>query len=488
MNKLIKCDIILLGDYMNNKNIFLDLIIEENEYDFNTSIEKAINDTNDELIYLSESINSIDKIKVDCDKTDYILAASIGALCGILDIFLVGKPGESPFEDSTDKWFENRTMNFAKMYGYNGDNLSEAIYQLEKVFKIPYDQSIGGDNFKNFINLTPSNHHFKSLGHNPTILGLFFSIMNQFTNTSSFVSNGEFITLKNSENHFELEGNNILSKIFCGFINWLGHLFSDLSGSSCSALKGNRGMGIPSPLFSWINDIIVLKSKLGINSSDFDKDLNELAIEIFKKGYDLRFQTAQLIPVIVNELLVRTTYAIRRLISYYKNTNNVNRSSKEAWKYCEPFSNASIKRMLTISHGSFCIIDTSDAIIRSFIMEGGTFDIKEFIMRFNIIGIGRFAISLYGEGYRNIEYYKNKNKVISLEKEKIILENYMSGLKILSEKYNDSNLLKFVEDFTDSKSYIKGFDKTITLAIKRNVPEDRILKNKAEIDKKFGGK
>ena len=82
----------------------------------------------------------------------------------------MGKPVESPLGDITDKWFANRTIGFAKICGYTGDknSLSSAIKFLERKFKIPYDQSVGGGIFRELIDLTPSNHHFKSLGHNPT--------------------------------------------------------------------------------------------------------------------------------------------------------------------------------------------------------------------------------------------------------------------------------------------------------------------------------
>lgn len=69
---------------------------------------------------------------------DYILAVGSGALCGILDVFLVGKPGESPVGDLTDKWFEERTKSFAKLCGWdssNSDSLSSAIRHLERNLK-----------------------------------------------------------------------------------------------------------------------------------------------------------------------------------------------------------------------------------------------------------------------------------------------------------------------------------------------------------------
>ena len=48
-----------------------------------------------------------------------------------------------------------------------------------------------------------------------------------------------------------MKGNDVPSKLFCGFANWFGHIISDISGSS--GTKG-RGMGIPSPIWSWTNE------------------------------------------------------------------------------------------------------------------------------------------------------------------------------------------------------------------------------------------
>ena len=208
----------------NKKSLLLELYIDDGEYRFPSTISTAILDANSELKELEDKIEetteTVKALTPDCDKLDYILSASSGALCGILDVFLIGKPGESPLGDITDKWFANRTVDFAKLCGYKGDgSLSSAISFLEKKFKVPYDQSVGSGIFKELLNLTPDNHHFKSLGHNATLLGLFFSILNQFTNTSSFIADGELITLNNSDSHFELEGHNIPSKLFCSFAN-----------------------------------------------------------------------------------------------------------------------------------------------------------------------------------------------------------------------------------------------------------------------------
>ena len=122
----------------------------------------------------------------------------------------------------TDKWFEGRVQDFAKLNGWKGekgDNTS-AIRFLENKFKVPYDQTGLGDAGKEVFNLTPSNHHFKSLGHNPTILGMFFSILDQFNNTSHFVTEGEVIELVSTDDGVELRGNDFGSKIISGIVNW----------------------------------------------------------------------------------------------------------------------------------------------------------------------------------------------------------------------------------------------------------------------------
>lgn len=207
-----------------------DLTIGKDNFEFASSISQALEDAELEIQTFDETINSIQRLKPECDKLDYILSASSGALCGIMDIFLVGKPGESPLGDFTDKWFANRTNDFAKLCGWKGEGERSAKRFLEEKFKVPYDQNGLGEATKDVLNLNPKNHHFKSLGHNPTLLGLFFSILDQFMNTSHFVSGGQLIIIEKADNQFALRGKNLPSKLFCGFMNWFGHLISDSSG------------------------------------------------------------------------------------------------------------------------------------------------------------------------------------------------------------------------------------------------------------------
>ena len=399
-----------------------------------------------------------------------------------MDIFLVGAPGQSVLGQVSDKWVENRVKDFAKLCGWKGTGSKSAIGFLQRKFKIPYDQTNVGGAAKEVFNLTTNNHHFKSLAHNPTLLGLFFSILDQFANTSHFVSDGELLTLIDASDTFALRGNSIPGKLFCGVVNWVGHLFSDAAGSSES--KG-RGMGIPSPLWTWMNDVIAIKRSLGIPASEFDKSFNKLAMQIFEEGYDSRFQIAQAIPVFVNELVVRVFYSIRRMIGYFRTTPKADRSFKSLWKTCEPFSNVTVKRMLTIAHGAFCLLDVGEATARA-VVEGG-FNVAAFVMHVNVIGVGRFAVSLYGETKRGFERSDAQHEVEFLTREKQIVDNYLEGLKCLAEVYDDKDLILLADDFANSNAYKETLLKSVCLAEKRGVPEKQILKDKGDIDRYFMG-
>lgn len=166
----------------------------------------------------------------------------------MIDIFLVGSPGNSKLGNWTDKQVDKTVTNFAKKLGWKpshgkSDDANSAIGFLERKFKVNYDQRRPSDVNNKFL-ISPKTHHMMSLGHSPDVIGLFFSILNQFTNTSSFIAEGKVITIDTE--HFELYGSNFITKLLCGFSNWIGHIMSDIAGCSKSH---SRGTGIVIPFF-----------------------------------------------------------------------------------------------------------------------------------------------------------------------------------------------------------------------------------------------
>ena len=95
------------------------------------------------------------KTNDSCDKYDYIAAIACGAIGGLIDIFLVGTPGDSKLGDWTDKQVDKAVVSFAKKMGWkpsaqNANNVKSAIGFLEHGsgktansfggFKVNYDQ------------------------------------------------------------------------------------------------------------------------------------------------------------------------------------------------------------------------------------------------------------------------------------------------------------------------------------------------------------
>ena len=398
----------------------------------------------DSLINKSEEHKNL-LIKEDkCDKYDYLTAVACGAIGGIIDIFLVGAPGDSKLLKWTDNQVDNAVKAFAKVTGWNPregkeDSIASAIGHLEKKFKVNYDQRHSGD-VDNLFNMSTKNHHMMSLAHSPDIVGLFFSILNQFTSTSSFIANGKVITIKSDD--FELQGNTFVSKIFCGVANWFGHIISDIAGSSGSAGNSSRGSGIVIPFYELFGFCKFGKFNVGQDK----QDLATIATRAFQEGYDFRFGLAAAIPVVITDLSIRLVWSLRR---YFQKGFLI--------KECIPTSRHSdLRVMLLIGNGTLCVMDIIDAGIRS---KGNALS---FFLRLNLIAWFRFLTLVLKEvcirvGIKdalqaNIHAYKRINEALLFylhELEKIDIELF----KKETEKYN--NLVARLENVDSNEDLNK---------------------------------
>lgn len=296
--------------------------------------------------------------KPNCDKYDYMIAAFSGVISGLIDSFFVGMPGKSKLGNWTDEQVDQWVIKLAKISGYKPVKKDEvtignAIAYFERIYKINYDQATG-KSASDLLGMSMNNHHIKSLGHAPDLIGLLFSIIDQFSSTSHFLDNGRIIIFDTETS--TIKGNNFLAKLFCGFSNWLGHLISDLAGSSSSV---GRGSGIPMPLFELFQLIGKGSFKVHTNNNLLN-DSNEmtfadLSVKVFEQGYDSRFGVTQGIPVIINELSIRLLYALKA--RYY---------SKKSWEDSLPFgNNPELRRILLTGHSVLCLVDSIDAASRS---------------------------------------------------------------------------------------------------------------------------
>lgn len=399
--------------------------------------------------------------KDKCDKYDYIAAVACGAIGGMVDIFLVGAPGDSILGNWTDKQVDHVVMTFARKLGWNPkernlNNVNSAIGFLERKFKVNYDQRKPSD-VNDLFNIAPGTHHMMSLAHSPDIVGLFFSILNQFTSTSSFISEGQLITVASET--FELRGGNFITKIMCGIANWFGHLMSDIAGSSGSH---GRGTGIVMPFYE-----VFGLCKLGnFSTKDGMKDFAEIAMQAFSQGYDLRFGLAQMIPLVVTELSIRLVWSLRQRFQYHKSINE-----------CVPtMKHSDLRVMLLLGDGTLCVMDGIDSGIRS----GGNY--LAFFMRLNLVAWFRFVTLVLKEVFirvgitdalqMNIEAFKRVNEAllaylnqleqIDIELFKEETEKYKEtiGIFSLAKSEQDLNtmLLNIYEEFGINKPWNGDFN------------------------------
>lgn len=301
-----------------------------------------------------------------CDRFDYLIATGCGTVAGLIDSFFVGDPLSSKLGKGIDNISDEFVKKAAKFFWNNDtrslgrpknspESLEQCISYLEQAFPVNYDARYSAD--LNVVDgqlsgLRPSNHHLMSLSHSPDLIGLIFSIIDQLSGCATFVDNGKIIRVvpkKTSGAIPYLQGSNLISMLFCGFVNWVGHLLSDFVGSSSTRKTGkkNRGSGIAIPFYEMF---------LLCDFGNFDGNtLAKSMIQVFEKGYDARFAITMSIPVIINDLLIKVLWMVRRLFQF-----------KMPIADCIPNeTHQSLRVMLLIGNGILCVIDGVDAVMRS---------------------------------------------------------------------------------------------------------------------------
>lgn len=345
--------------------------------------------------------SQIDLYSSNLDTLDYVISISGGILSGLIDIFWVGEFNLENGQKIARKDIDKLVTEVAKKTGYKGNDLSEAVRHLEKNFQIPSDK------------LTPRfggglQHHLRDFAHHPTIVGLMFSLLTQFTYKSYGTDeNGSFIIVDIPEDSLTFVGKDTPTKLLFGVIYWFFHLVSDMAGSSATTMKSG-GTGIPGPILSLAKELSVLPifkslkvedktlsvfiSKLFNGTLLAQHDINGKILKDTQLRFDLRTEIGlgieigrMAIPVMVNEGIVRLFYLFRRLAVEIKDKEirNIADFKKIDWNYVKPINNPTLARMLTISTGVFTAIDISEASIT----EKG-------LLSVNVLGVGRFAIAI----------------------------------------------------------------------------------------------
>lgn len=405
------------------------------EYEF-SSLERVVNTTTS---FDSDEILS-ENTEIKADKVDCLVAVSSGTLISAIDILWVGEFSLRYSQDIGTDQINKLVISVSKKMGCMKNELKDCIQFLEKKYPMASDKLIkefGGG----------LQHHLRDFSHHASPFGLICSILNQFVGKGYGTDiKGNFITPDLSET--DLLGKTFEEKILLGVIHWFFHLISDMAGSS-SNVDRSRGTGIPGPLLSfakvlssmdlfkdlkikYINDEIgfsVWISKI-FNGTAFEhtntKDL--IHFDLRTEVGIINFGLKQAVPVIINQCIVRGFYFIRHLAQEYsaKAISSILDLARIDPNRILPFNNRCITRMITLSTGTFSIIDSADAFVRAKVSSSNNDKmlLANVLLCVNFIGVGTFALSI-----------KNEMKYTIHDAKKLLNSEFRAGK--LMEKYEN---------------------------------------------------
>ena len=454
------------------QGVQFDLVCPSNTLDENRArIQQGLSDVEQQLAIVNKKVAElnvdIDNLTNNADGLDYAIAVTCGVITGIIDSIFVGEWDFKNAKAVSNKQINDKVMDFAKkdpQYAEfiknkrkNNDpnRLDNAIEFLENKYKLPGDGAYKG--FKD-LGITDASHHLDDFCHHPTLIGLICCVLVQFTGSATYrSSSGAVVKTPIEVNEYgKLVSENKWGKILAGVINWFfniaqtaanrkGHLLSDMAGSSTSVGKGNEGAGVPGSMMSLAKELSALPCfkdsnfaenlrkayQNGIGSGDKQLDLGAFnsLFEGASSKVDMRTEMAvahelkrQAMPVIINELLVRGIYFVRRFILEMKEKHSIKDIN---WKNTLPFKNRTIVRMMTIATGTFTAVDMADAGIRAVIKSGGfnPATLGNFVLNVNFVGVGRFAIAVATDVGMGVKKGIKENKRLDLVGQQLQLMN-----------------------------------------------------------------
>lgn len=481
-------------------------------------IEEKLRQVNDKL----------DRAASRAGMTDYTLAIGCGILAGVVDSAFVGK---FTITDADIKLSHKQVNEFIQKYagekGYTGERLKGAIGFLEGRYKVAQDNVWKGAG----IGVSAKNHHLADLAHHPTPLGLVSAVAVQLLRVGSFANkDGEwhFIFIKPSAEEIynlavpavitgflhwlvsagkeALEDNDAelpdaVLKLLCLAAstpmllevakvadNWFGHLVSDMGGSKSTA---GGGMGIPGIFISLLHELASLPL---LNNTRLPGIVNDLYTSY---KLDLRHELPiykalgrQTIPVLLNEVLVRTCCFVSQLVKELKNAGDFRGVN---WFRVVPFGSRTAERMVTVASMTFTLADTSDAAFRAALESGGNWVMfaGSFVTRYNYIGAGRAAVAVIREisaEKKEVELLREKLELTEAHTENALrlLRDYKTKLECRLSEFLAEDLELFMQGLDDMEAGIgSGESEAVirgSVVIQRVLGHEVQFENQAEFD------
>ena len=355
--------------------------------------------------------------KNQMDKWDYIVSIASGSVTAALDIFW----GKDLSLRDAHTWgaqkIENFVIKIARSKKEGVKDLADAVTVLEEIYPISADKltnDFGGGAY----------HHLRDYSHHPTIVGLLFSVISQFTGKGYGTGkNGKFIIR-------EIPGwqkPDLLTGVYNGIVTWVFHMLSDIAGSSSSIRMGKEGTGLPGPMLSFLkelssipivrkltgvdkngnNNFSVVCSRLFTGTLLGDRDENGKILKDGQLRFDFRtelgiaheaLKNKRYVPVLVNELLVCAFYSVSRFCNALRETSVETLENLKQMDIRDflPWNSTALRHMRTLACGVFSAIDVTAAGVRAAVRNKNntTGFALDFMQSINYIGMARLTVAV----------------------------------------------------------------------------------------------
>ena len=226
------------------------------------------------------------------DTIDISICALASIIGAAVDILLVGIPTKTSDGIKAGTLADFIRKEFEKRFP------PEEMEKLakSKSSKVPYDAQDNRNTTEYVEGLSAYYHRLLSLGHDP-FLGFIVGVFDIMTGRMTTIDKSGKIVSQVMDNYSDRKESNIFKAIAKEF----AHLKSDVTTS----------MGLPAPLMSVFN--LFQFGKIG----DEEQTIAEIVQGMYYEGYDFIHFCSLSIPVMIEEVIIRMGYALKRINEGY---------------------------------------------------------------------------------------------------------------------------------------------------------------------------
>ncbi len=465
---------------------------------------------------LEESVSQADRV-------DYALAAGSGLLCGALDSILFSHISAGPDGVRIPREQLGTILcSAAKQMGARlpEENRNEYAARFITQKLAPSFRRRAAETAGSFASMLD----FDNLQHYPGLLGIVSAVMVQ-------VKKLELFTFENGQININLSrcSNGYLSKVIvslvcCGMLRWLidmaehpEHLEEDSElpravkdlinqlGSNAGLLKAlslgldhyeknvrNAERSLPRRQKTVRIDLGEELKKLAASMGRYLDAAPEEAVRIggtkgqagpdsgiLEQIFTPEHLLKQSIPVLVNELIVRTFYMVRRLAMQAQELGDIR---KIDWRKAVPTRSRTLDRMIAVASMTFTAADTLDAAGRAALESCANYVIflMRFTCRFNYVGAARTVAALA------VEISDEEREAEILRERRILMEERSEAFIEAVAAYREDMERQFCSFMTeDLETILTGMDEIEQGLVQGD--SDLVIKGNVRITEQFGG-